>query len=109
MEYDAIERALGAHGLIPRGGFLPAPEDAVPGDPLVVVLVGNAGPALWHAFEADRTPGPDPMNRWTRHVLEKTARDLGAAAHYPFDGPPWLPFQRWAQKAEAVSPRLSAC
>ena len=77
---------------------------ACPAIPLVVVMVGNAGPALWRVFDEHRPPGVNPMNRWTRDVLDDVAEDLGAAAHYPFDGPPWLPFQRWAQRAEAVFP-----
>lgn len=104
MDYGAITRALEPHGLIPRGAFRPAADDGVPGNPVVVVMVGNAGPALWRIFDDSRPPGADPMNRWTRDVLDDVAEDLGAAAHYPFDGPPWLPFQRWAQKAEAVFP-----
>jgi ferredoxin len=104
MDYGALARALEPHGLIARGGFRPAPEDAVPGDPAVLVLIGNAGPALWHAFAATRPSGPHAMNRWTRQVLDPIAGDLGATALYPFDGPPWHPFQRWAQRAEAVYP-----
>lgn len=41
--------------------------------------------------------GPDPVDRWSRRVLDGVARDLGATAVYPFGGPPYLPFQRWAQ------------
>lgn len=32
------------------------------------------------------------------------ARDFGARAILPFDGPPYVPFQRWAQRAEPVAP-----
>jgi len=104
MDYGAIAAALEPFGLIARGGFRPQADDQVPGAPQVVVLVGNAGPALWRVFTAHRTPGPHAMNRWTRETLDGIATDLGATALYPFDGPPWLPFQRWAQKAEAVYP-----
>jgi hypothetical protein len=104
MDYGAIAAALEPHGLIARGGFRPVPDDLVPGAPEAVVLVGNAGPALWRVFAAHRTPGSHPMNRWTRQVLDAVATDLGATALYPFDGPPWPPFQRWARKAEAVYP-----
>jgi hypothetical protein len=35
-------------------------------------------------------------------VIGALARDLGGAGLFPFGGPPWLPFQRWAQRAEPV-------
>ncbi len=104
MDYHGITRALEPLGLIPRGGFRPEANDGVPGDPACLILIGNAGQPLWPVFDAQRTDGPDPMNRWTRVVLDELARELDAKALYPFDGPPWFPFQRWAQRAEAVYP-----
>ena len=73
----------------------------------MVVLVGNAGPALWEAFAASseyRDGRPDPLDRWTKTVLEPAAHALGAAVFFPFSGPPYLPFQRWARRAEPVHP-----
>ena len=32
------------------------------------------------------------------------AEQMGATALFPFEGPPYWPFQRWAQRAEAVHP-----
>lgn len=104
MDYHGIARALEPFGLIARGGFRPDAGDGVPGDPACLVLIGNAGPTLWPVFDGQRADGPNPMNRWTRRVLDVLARDLGARALFPFDGPPWFPFQRWAQRAEAVYP-----
>ena len=102
--YDAIVAALAPLGLIARGGFAPAAGDGVPGDPTTLVMVGNAGPAMWRVFAEQRPAGGDAMNRWTRQVVDKIAADLGARTLYPFDGPPWHPFQRWAQRADPVFP-----
>ena len=46
------------------------------------------------------------MDAWTREVVDPIAEAFGAAVVYPFAGPPYLPFQRWAARAEplAVSP-----
>ena len=76
----------------------------MPGDPATLVLVGNAGPAMWEVFAKEQRGGPDPLDAWTRTVLGGVAAKLGAVALFPFDGPPYLPFQRWAMKAEAVFP-----
>ena len=102
VNYASVIEALEPHGLIARGGFEPRSGDGLGPDAAVVVMVGNAGPAMWRAFAQAREQTADPLNRWTRRVLDAVARRFGAEARYPFDGPPWLPFQRWARRAEAV-------
>ncbi|MCG8512434.1 MAG: ferredoxin [Rhodospirillales bacterium] len=102
MTLDSITTACVAHGLITRGGFHPGPADGVPGDPATLVLIGNAGAKMWRAFEKDRADEADPLDAWTRRVVSAIATDLGANPLFPFDGPPYLPFQRWAMKAEPV-------
>lgn len=107
-----IDTHLAAHGLIARGAFHPTPADGVPADcqgrPAgTLVVVGNAGPAMWRAFSAACEAGAVPdgtLDGWVRAALEPLAGRLGARALFPFDGPPWLPFQRWARRAEAVHP-----
>lgn len=107
---SGIEGALAPHGLVVRGGFSPEPGDGVPacadGSPAAgVVLVGNVGPAMWRAFgAAGPHAGGHPLNAWSERVITGAAADLGASALFPFTGPPYHPFQRWAQKAEAVHP-----
>lgn len=101
---DRIARLLGEHGLILRGGFHPTAEDDMPDNTRTLLLVGNAGSALWGPFSDARPNGPDPMDVWTRGVLGSIADRAGARALYPFDGPPYHPFQRWAQRAESVYP-----
>lgn len=96
-------------GMILRGGFHPGASDDVPplsngSRPATLILVGNAGPAMWHAFAATRKTGQNPLDDWTRRLLDEIASAVGATALFPFDGPPWLPFQRWAQRADNVHP-----
>jgi hypothetical protein len=104
VDYRTISAALAPLGLLARGGFRPEAEDGLPEGIKTAVMVGNAGPDLWQVFARARRDEPDAMNRWTREVLDVLAADLGATAAYPFDGPPWFPFQRWAQGAEPVFP-----
>ena len=111
MTYDDIVDAIRATGLTPRGGFHPEPEDQVPhvlpGVPCAtLVLVGNAGPEMWRRFRASpesRLP-VDPLNSFSRRVVGGLAEKLEAKALYPFTGPPFLPFLKWAQRAEPVWP-----
>lgn len=109
MRYADIDRALAGTGMAARGGFRPRPDDGVPGAPEAAVLIGNVGGAMWDAFaaavpEAARTSDVHPLDTWTRHTLAPVADALGATALFPFDGPPFRPFLRWAMRAEPVHP-----
>jgi hypothetical protein len=103
--YTQIEAALAPHGLMARGGFVPAPEEGLAA--ATVVLVGNAGPGMFARFSEAPEYGDGTANAldtWTRRVLTVVARDLNATPLFPFDGPPWPPFQQWAMRAEPVAP-----
>lgn len=106
MLVEAISRTLAPAGLCLRGGFRPQPEDGVPpladGRPAkAVLLVGNVGPAMWQRFRKVRPTGPDPMDDWTASVLHPVAGRFNAVAVFPFQLP-FLPFQRWATRADTV-------
>ena len=71
-----------------------------------LVLAGNVGGSLWRAFSRRRQAAdePDALDGWTGRVLGPLAAELGGQALFPFGGPPYLPFQRWARRAEPVHP-----
>ena len=109
IDCQRIEDALAGTGLIVRGGFHPTGEDkdGIPGGTETLILIGNAGPAMWRAFAAATTPetrlgDADPLDGWTEGVLTEASAALGAKAVFPFTGPPYLPFQRWALRAGGV-------
>ena len=111
MDLATLEAALHAVGLTPRGGFHPVADDGVPalpdGRPAgSVILAGNVGPAMWQSFSDVRQAAdePNPLDGWSRRVLGRLADDFGGHAIFPSDGPPYMPFQRWARRAEAVHP-----
>jgi hypothetical protein len=107
---DEFARKLDGAGLASRGAFHPAPEDGVPafadGAPtLTIVLIGWTGGDQWPVFAASPEAHdglPDPLNRWSKRLIDGIAAEAGATAFYPFGGPPWLDFQSWALKAESV-------
>jgi len=110
MNRRQIETALENTGLICRGGFNPGPEDRLPeqlGAIGTVVLIGNAGPAMWQEFSGSPEYGQgqgggEPLDTWSRRILDEVAGRLDAKVVYPFDGPPYFPFQRWAIRSDQV-------
>jgi hypothetical protein len=98
-----LENALARHGLILRGGFHPVNGEAELEGVGTVVLVGNTGSAMWEAFLPQIDGERNPLDRWTKSVIDPIAEKFGALAIYPF-GPEPAPFQRWALRAETVYP-----
>ncbi|HLY04690.1 MAG TPA: hypothetical protein VKR31_02980 [Rhizomicrobium sp.] len=102
----AVRSAVEARGLSYRGAFHPAAGE-VPGhgDVGTLVLAGFTGTTNWRYFRESpeaKDGAPDPLDRWSLRVVGALADELGAAALFPFRGPPWLPFPDWAQRAEPV-------
>ncbi len=122
MITDDINCAVSQFGLVARGAFHPAPSDSAhqtvrpdfahqtvrPDFSLLnmgtIVLIGNIGPDMWHVFSKSMADVPHPLDAWTRATLSPIAQDFGAGVVFPFDGPPYHPFQRWALAADDVSP-----
>lgn len=115
MGADLIERAAAAlapSGLIPRGGLNFASDEERPagrsGAPArSVILVGNAGAAYWRHFSrwraAEGASIANPLDTWSRMVIEEAADAVGARVVMPNDRP-FLPFQQWAMRAEGLKP-----
>ena len=111
---DPVWTALKSAGLNERGAFHPQGDDQVPDCGFAkgvqtVVLVGNVGGAMWPAFDAGRRAEVDALDGWTERVLNEIIAQLvtdyvDVAPLYPFGGPPYHPFQRWAMRAEPVFP-----
>lgn len=88
-QVTGLQTRLHANGLVLLGSIVEGGRTRV--------MVGNAGsrmvPHVPGLPEAD--PRDDPVNRWTRQVMEPIAEEFGATVSYPFDGPPWHPFVSW--------------
>ena len=70
-----------------------------------IALVGNIGSSYWPVFSQAPEFGdgePDPLDRWSRRVAEAVAAEFSLRALYPFEGPPYFPFQQWARRAEGL-------
>ena len=108
VRYDDVVAAIEPTGMIARGGFEVGSEDRIA--PLddgravrTVVVVGNIGGSIWPHFRAGEQPVDDPLDEWTRRVLRPVAERYGAGYVHPSDEP-YIPMQRWAQRADDVFP-----
>ncbi len=100
-----LAETLAAHHLAILGGFHPGADDAVPPGTQTLLLLGPAEPGFWAHLTAQpewQDGQPDPIDRWSRRVIGRIACDLGAKALFPFGGPPYHPFYRWAQRTGRI-------
>ena len=69
-------------------------------DSRTITLIGNVGGELWPVFSL-RSDGSTlhPLDDWTKASIGPIAASVGAKAVYPFEGPPYAPFQTWALEA----------
>lgn len=68
------------------------------------MLVGNVGGGFWDDFQTWSGCNPDranPLDSWSRDVIEPVAALGRAHAVYPFELP-HHPFQQWAMRAERL-------
>jgi hypothetical protein len=102
-DLDEVAARAVQDGLAPLGLLHPG-DDGPPGVG-TLVLLGPDEPGFWTIFRASpefRDGAPDPLDRWSARVIGGLADEFGAAAFYPFGGPPWRPFTGWA-RASGVS------
>lgn len=97
-----IEALLAPEGLCVLGAFHPGAGDGTPAGTGTLALVGPSGPGFWsHVTAAPEFADgrADPLDRWSRRVIDRIARLTGGVARYPFAGPPWAPFNAWALRS----------
>ena len=102
---DDLTARLAPHHLEILGGFSCAGDDTMPPGTRTVLMLGPAEPGFWAHLTAQpewQDGAADPVDRWSRRVIGRIACDLGAKALFPFGGPPYHPFYRWALRTGRV-------
>lgn len=93
-------RDQAASRLLAIAGWLNTEAPGLPEGTQSIVLLAPAPDRFWQHFSASDEyldGAPDPMDRWSRRVIGTWADQIGATALFPFGGPPYLPFLRWAE------------
>ena len=94
-----VARQLASHHLQILGHCATTPTDGL-GDG-TILLVGPKEPEFWAHFSVSpeiTDTAPDPLDRWSQRVLTEIAQRTGSLALFPFGGPPYRPFQSWAER-----------
>lgn len=102
IEAMAREVALSIFGIVDCAG-----DDTVPDNARALILLGPGEPGFWDRVtgEAEFSDGArDPLDRWSTRVVTALADRLGGTAIFPFGGPPYAPFQRWAVESGRAWP-----
>jgi len=111
-DLGSLSERLERSGLRLRGGFNfesdePAPATQTGRTAKSVVLIGNAGGEFWPHFQRWRRNQPteltNPLDTWSRTVIEEAAAGQNANFVSPSDRP-FMPFQQWAMRAEGLKP-----
>ncbi|ASP34873.1 hypothetical protein [Labrenzia sp. VG12] len=107
----ALTEWLAAAGFLCLGGFnasddivLPPQTNGTPAQSLL--LIGSTGPSVWPKLSTSPEAadgGADPLDRYTRRALTEIAAAEGLGVVFPFDGPPYHPFQQWAKRCGGFS------
>jgi hypothetical protein len=98
-----IDTLLAPHHLTVLGGFHATADDALPNGTQTLMLIGP-GDGFWPHLQGqpEWDAAADPVDRWSRRVIGTMACDLGAKAIFPFGGPPYHPFYRWALRTGRI-------
>ena len=86
-----MNSALHAAGLRVLGGLYEGAD--------TLYLIGPNGARFWEFFQQSaeyRSGEADPVDRYSTRVLTHIAAVTGSAALFPFGGPPFQPFVKWA-------------
>lgn len=99
-----IAALLAPHCLEVLGGFVATEEDGLPPGTQTLLMLGPKEPGFWPHLTAqpEWDGAADPIDRWSRRVIGQLACDLGAKAVFPFGGPPYHPFYKWALRTGRV-------
>jgi hypothetical protein len=93
MRVDDLDKRLRLHGLQRLG-------DCTDGGD-TITLIGPDESRFWPIFcdSPEYNDGDsDPMDRWSRRIIDGIAAELGAEPLFPFGGPPYAPFFTWAKR-----------
>ncbi len=97
MTYDEIRKVCAAEGLAIVAAFHPGSGDSAPPGCQTLILLGPDEPGFWQRLKnSAEYRAANPVDRWSERVIGALAARIGAEVLFPFGGPPYQPFIKWA-------------
>ena len=91
----ALDDDIKAEGLSILGDLPVSPSDPVPEGTRSILMLGPDEPNFWNIFKDSREykdKKPDPLDRWSKRIIDNIAKKNNCAPLYPFGGEPYKPF-----------------
>lgn len=98
MDIETLNHEAGKYALTVIAALHPEPDQTI-------LLLGPDEPDFWKFFSKSpeyNDGQPDPIDRWSERVLNALASKSSAQAVFPFGGPPYHPFIKWALSSDSV-------
>ena len=101
--YEELNQSAHAIQLEIFGGFHTNQESGLPSDTKTLIMLGPREPGFWYYFTEQpeyKSGKSNPLDRWSKRVIDGLADQFSALPLYPFGGPPHHPFMTWAIKTK---------
>lgn len=105
MNLAAIQALAAPHFLDIFGAFHATQDDGCA--PGTMVLLSPLEPGFWAHVTTEpefKDGTPHALDRWSKRVVTSLATQTGGTSHFPFGGPPYAPFIRWAERTGRAWP-----
>ena len=99
-----VQRMVEEKGLDIIGYLNPDRSDNVCPTVRTILLIGPKEPYFWDVFKKSseyRDKKENPLDRWSKKILEEIAMKLDARSFFPFEAP-FQPFIAWAKKCSTM-------
>ena len=105
MDKFTLEKDIHSAGLIILGELEVTDTDPVPIEAQSILLLGPDEPNFWEIFKESEEFNDleaNPLDRWSKRVIDNIAWQNKCTALYPFGGEPYQPFFSWALRSGSV-------
>ena len=105
MDNFTLEKDIHSAGLIILGELEVTDTDPVPIEAQSILLLGPDEPNFWEIFKESEEFNDleaNPLDRWSKRVIDNIAEQNECTALYPFGGKPYKPFFSWALRSGSV-------
>ena len=105
MDKFTLEKDIHSAGLIILGELEVTDTDPVPIEAQSILLLGPDEPNFWEIFKESEEFNDleaNPLDRWSKRVIDSIAGQNKCTALYPFGGEPYKPFFSWALRSGSV-------